>query len=59
MVDRAFLLSHPKYHTKNLNFIIEIFLGNDYPLNFIFETIYSRLYKEITRVQKIQTEIGY
>jgi len=25
MVDRAFLLSHPKYHIKNLNFIIETF----------------------------------
>ncbi|KYN13632.1 hypothetical protein ALC57_14177 [Trachymyrmex cornetzi] len=43
MVDRAFLLSHPKYHYNNFIFIIKIFLENDYPLKFIFDTINSRL----------------
>jgi len=43
MVDRAFLLSHPKYHTKNLEFIINTFVLNDYPLDFIFNTMNSRL----------------
>jgi len=43
MVDRAFLLSHPKFHQKNLKFIIETFLNNNYPLKFIFDTIHERL----------------
>ena len=43
MVDRAFLLSHPQYHQKNLSFIIETLLNNDYPLDFIFETVNVRL----------------
>jgi len=43
MRDRVFLLSHPRYHQKNFNFIIETFLSNGYPLSFIFDTISSRL----------------
>ena len=43
MVDRAFLLSHPKYHCKNIKFIIDTLLKNDYPLTFIFDTINTRI----------------
>lgn len=43
MVDRAFLLSHPRFHFKNFNLIINTLLENDYPLNFIFENINNRL----------------
>jgi len=43
MIDRAFLLSHPRYCMKNLNFIINTFLLNDFPLDFIFNTINLRL----------------
>jgi len=43
MIDRALFLSHPRYHKKNINFIINTFLQNDYPLHFIFETINLRL----------------
>jgi len=43
MVDRTFILSHPKYHQKNLNLIIEILRLNDYPLKLIFDTINARL----------------
>jgi len=43
MIDRALLLSHPRYHKKNINFIINTFLQNDYPLHFIFDTINLRL----------------
>jgi len=32
MIDRIFLLSHPKFHERNLNFIIETFINNNYPL---------------------------
>ena len=43
MVDRAFLLSDPKFHRKNIEFIVNILLINDYPAKFIFETINSRI----------------
>jgi len=43
MIDRVFLLSHPRYHQKNFNFIIDTCLSNGYPLGFIFDTISSRL----------------
>jgi len=43
MVDRVFLLSESKFHEKNVTFIINTLLNNDYPLNFIFNTINNRL----------------
>lgn len=43
MIDRAFALSHPKYHQKNLEFVVNTLLNNDYPLSFIFDTINFRL----------------
>jgi len=43
MVDRVFLLSHPRFHFENLKFFIEILFKNDYPLKSIFNTINSRL----------------
>jgi len=42
MIDRIFL-PHPKFHERNLNFIIETFLNNNYLLQFIFNTIQTRL----------------
>jgi len=41
--DRAPLLSHSKFHKKNLRFVIDTLLNNDYPLNFIFDTINKKL----------------
>jgi len=43
LVDRAFLLSHLEFHQKNFEFIIKILLENDYPLNFSFNTISSKI----------------
>jgi len=43
LVNRAFLLSHPIFHKKNLQFIIELLMDNGYPLNLIFKKINSRL----------------
>jgi len=42
MTDR-FLLSHPRFHEKNLKFIIETFISNNYPLQFIFDAIHMWL----------------
>jgi hypothetical protein len=49
MVDRAFLLAHPRYHEKNIKLIVETLLKNDYPAEFIFETINTRLKSLIYR----------
>jgi len=43
MIDRIFLLSHPKFHERNLNFIIETFINNNYLLQFIFNALQTRL----------------
>ncbi|KAL6416525.1 hypothetical protein ACFW04_013388 [Cataglyphis niger] len=43
LIDRAFRLFHPQFHQKNFNFIINILLNNNYPLDFIFLTLHNRL----------------
>jgi len=43
MVDRAILLSHPTFQQDNLKMVIKVLLNNDYPIEFIFNTINSRL----------------
>jgi len=43
LIDRAFLLSHPKFQQKNLEFTIELLLDNGYPLDLIFEKVNNRL----------------
>ncbi|KYN29879.1 hypothetical protein ALC57_00670, partial [Trachymyrmex cornetzi] len=43
LVDRAFLLSDFTLHKKNLTFIINILLDNDYTLTFIFNTVNQRI----------------
>jgi len=55
MVDRAFILSHPKYHQKNFNLIVEILCLNDYPFKFIFDTINTRLKYLISEHTHIQS----
>jgi len=42
LIDRAFLLSHPKFHKKNIEMIIDLLLENGYPLKLIFEKIHNR-----------------
>jgi len=43
LVDRAFLLSDFRFYSKNLTFLINILLDNDYPLTFIFDTVNQRI----------------
>jgi len=43
LIDRTFLLLQPEFHQKNFKFIIKILLENDYPLDFIFNTISVRI----------------
>ena len=52
MVDRAFLLSDVMLHTKK-SFIINILLDNDYPLNFIFDTVNQRIKNLIKNRYKV------
>lgn len=37
LTDRAFLLSHPRFHQKNMELVVNILLENGYPLNFTFK----------------------
>src|SRR5436190_6639905 len=54
LIDRAFLLTNPKYHQKNIEFVINTLLNNDYPLTYIFKVINDRLKKLMTKKQTLQ-----
>lgn len=43
LIDRVFKLSHLRYHTRNLNIVINILLTNGYSLKFIFDIASRRL----------------
>jgi len=58
LADRAFLLSHPDFHQKNLIFVIKTLLRNDYPLDFIFNVISNRLKSLINRKIPKQNKIS-
>jgi len=52
LIDRAFLLSHPKFHQKNIEFVINLLLDNGYPLDFIFDKTNNRLRSLINNRKK-------
>jgi len=58
MIDRALLLSHPRYHEENLCQIIKILLNNDYPLKFIFEIVHKRLKYHFTKNKNVIIDNG-
>ena len=43
LVDRALLLSHPKFHQKNLIFVVDILINNGYPIDFLFKHVNNRI----------------
>jgi len=49
LTDRALLLSHPIFQQKNLEYVIEVLLENDYPLDLIFQKINQRIKDIIKR----------
>ena len=55
LVDKALLLSGAENHTKNLIVINTLLLENDYPLDFICNTIKKRIHNLIK--QKIETRV--
>ncbi|KYQ53305.1 hypothetical protein ALC60_07594, partial [Trachymyrmex zeteki] len=57
MTDRAILLSNPKYHKKNIQFIINTLLKNDYSVDFIFKTINIRLKYLFSGRNPLTTEV--
>jgi len=59
LIDRAFLLSHPSYHQKNIELVIELLLENGYPLNLIFEKIYNRIKTLIYNNRSIDLNNNY
>ncbi|XP_077255641.1 uncharacterized protein LOC143893802 [Temnothorax americanus] len=51
LIDRVFLLSHPSFHSKNLELAVQILLNNCYPLDFIFRNFHERIKSLINRVR--------
>src|SRR5580765_4877079 len=47
LIDRAMLLSHPKYQEKNITLVINTLIENGYPLDFIFKYTHVRIKKLI------------
>lgn len=56
LVDRAILLSHPRFQQKNLEICIDLLLNNGYPLGLIFNKINVRLKKLINNKFKCTHE---
>jgi len=54
MIDRALLLSHPRYYEENLCQVIETLLYNDYLLKFIFEIVHKRLKYHSTKNKSVR-----
>jgi len=55
-VDKAFLLLHPEFHQKNIEFVIKTLMNNDYPLNVIFKVMTDRVKCLINRKTLKQQE---
>jgi len=49
LIDRVILLSHPRFHQQNLDFVIRVLVDNGYPLDVIFATIRRRLHARCDR----------
>lgn len=43
IIDRMILLSHPSFCTKNLKYIVELLLLNNYPLDLIFRVLTKKI----------------
>ena len=50
LIDRVLYLSHPKFHSDNFKFIMEILIKNNYPIDFIFRTIRDRIKSVIQKI---------
>jgi len=52
LLDRAFFLSHPSFHQKNIEFVINALLDNGYPLAFILDKLTKRIKKNLFLIKK-------
>lgn len=50
LIDKVMLLSHPMFHRKNLEFVVNVLLDNCYPLDFVFNVLYERLKNFIYKI---------
>lgn len=57
LVDRALLLSHPQFHKKNIELLIDILLSNGYPLELIFRTTNRRVKSLISNKFNVKKKI--
>lgn len=61
MVDKIMLLSHPSFHEKNVKFMINILLLNNYPVHLIFTITNYRikfLFNNKSSIDKNKTSIA-
>jgi len=58
LIDRAFLLSHPKFHQKNIEMVIRLLVENGYPLDLIFKKIHNRLKMLIYKNKKSTSSVN-
>src|SRR5436190_7280107 len=56
LIDRVLYLSHPKFHSNNFSFIIDVLINNSYPIDFIFKIIQERI-KLLIHKSKVTTSI--
>jgi len=56
MIDKALLLSHPRYHEANLCQVIETLLDDNCPLKFIFDIVHKRLIYHSTKNKNGRSE---
>jgi len=56
MIDKALLLSHPRYHEANLCQVIETLLDDNCPLKFIFDIVHKRLKYHSTKNKNGRSE---
>ncbi|KYQ46783.1 hypothetical protein ALC60_14208 [Trachymyrmex zeteki] len=57
MVDKIILLSHPRFHQKNLINAVNIFLNNGYSIQFIFSTMEKRIKYHINKSREVHVNL--
>ncbi|KYQ47753.1 hypothetical protein ALC60_13217, partial [Trachymyrmex zeteki] len=55
LIDRVLALSHPRFHCKNFEFIINILMNNGYPLDLIFKNIKKRVISKSKLCNRTET----
>ena len=52
------LLSHPNFHNKNIELIVNILLRNEYPLDLIFKNIKKRTLLKFKQFNNLKLDLN-